>query len=127
MTSRSLFAGAALALLLSAPASAQFAGTWETNLGLMRLEQDGNRVHGDYDHNAGQLDADVDQHDLTGMWVQNDSEHRCRDKHMDSHYWGHFKLHLDDNGKVFHGYRSLCDGEPASGGEWRGWRSDRGH
>jgi hypothetical protein len=125
MTSRSLLAGAAIALAVCAPAFAQFAGVWETNLGRMHLEQDSGRVHGEYDRNGGRLDADVDQNDLTGLWAQDDSDHRCRDKQMGTHYWGHFKLHLDDNGKVFHGYRSLCDGDPASGGEWRGWREDR--
>jgi len=127
MTGRLLLSGAAVALALFAPAFGQFAGVWDTNLGRMNLTQDGNHVHGEYDRNGGRLDADVDQHDLTGLWVQGDSEHRCRDKQADSHYWGHFHLHLDDNGKVFHGYRSLCDGEPASGGEWRGWRVDAGH
>ena len=126
MTGRLLLSGAALALVLSAPAFAQFDGEWQTNFGRMHLQQQGSHVQGDYEKNVGRLDADADGHDLSGIWAQDDSDHRCREKRMDTHYWGHFKLHLDDNGKVFHGYRSTCDdGAAASGGYWTGSRWDR--
>jgi hypothetical protein len=88
----------------------------------MQLEEQGSQVRGDYEKNGGHLEGDVDQNTLTGIWVQQDSEHRCREKRNDSHYWGHFRISLDPNGKVFHGYRSLCDQELSTGGEWRGWR-----
>ncbi|HUO97559.1 MAG TPA: hypothetical protein VMU01_02770 [Rhizomicrobium sp.] len=122
MTGRLLLSGAVAALVLCAPAFAQFAGTWDSNRGRMHLEQQGAQVRGDYERNGGHLEGDVDGRTLTGIWVQEDSERRCSEKRMDTHYWGHFRITLDENGKVFHGYRSLCDGDPASGGQWIGGR-----
>lgn len=127
MTNRSLFAGAAAAVLFCASAAAfpSFTGVWESNFGRMHLEQQGDRVQGDYEHNAGHVDGSVDERTLEGLWVQADGEHRCREKRMDTHYWGHFRLVIDENGKVFHGYRASCDEALGTGGEWRGWRRDQ--
>ena len=122
MTGRMLLCASAVALVLAVPACAQFEGMWTTNLGRMHLEQEGDRIHGDYERNGGRLEGDVGGRTFEGIWAEDTADHRCRDKRMDSHYWGHFRIDFDENGKVFHGWRSACDGDLASGGYWTGSR-----
>ena len=127
MTGRTLLAGAAVLFALATAASAQFEGFWDTNQGAMRIAQDGDRAHGDYDLKGGRIHGDIDGDGLSGIWAQDWSNRRCYEERMGSFYWGRFRLHISDNDEYFHGRWSYCDQESGSGGEWTGHRVHHHH
>jgi len=128
MLRKLLCAGALSLPLFAAGAWAQnFAGEWETNMGAMHLEQDGDQVRGDYDMKDGRLHGEIRDGGLSGIWVQSSSARRCYEERMGSNYWGRFRLHLSDDERYFHGRWSYCDGDPGSGGEWNGKRHHHRH
>lgn len=122
-------AGAVLLLGLALPAAAQegrpWEGTWESNQGRMHLEQDVDRVRGEYDLKDGRLRGETEGDNYRGTWSQSSSRRYCREEHMDSHYWGRFTLQLSEDGRYFHGRWWYCDNDPNDGGEWTGHRPHR--
>jgi hypothetical protein len=60
-------------LLIAPPfvaAAAPWAGRWQTNLGVMELQQDGSRVYGVYEADQGQIGGTAKGRVLTGTWAQ---------------------------------------------------------
>jgi len=86
--------------LLIAPrvvdAAEAWAGGWQTNLGVMELEQDGSRVYGGYETDQGQIGGTAKGQVLTGTWVQAPSFQTPEDG-------GTFKLTMSDDGQSFTG------------------------
>jgi hypothetical protein len=126
-----LVAGALAAPLLAAATAAQaddeFAGDWRTNMGAMRLDQDGDRVNGTYEMKGGRVRGHVEDNSLTGIWTQDAADHRCFEERMGSRYWGRFRLTLNDDGDSFSGRWSYCDDAFGSGGDWTGERHRHHH
>ncbi|MDR3525638.1 MAG: hypothetical protein P4L57_00045 [Rhizomicrobium sp.] len=123
--SRLIVACAACALL-STPALAQhFGGRWDTNQGVLRIDQDAYHVRGDYDFKGGRIVGEVEDNTLSGIWAQNYSDRRCFEERLGSHFWGRYRLHLAHDDEEFHGHWSYCDEGPRSGGDWDGKRLHR--
>jgi len=123
----------ALASILATPAWAQadFAGPWHTNQGNMHIEQRDNHAWGDYELKDGRVRGDVDGDLFSGIWTQSSSNRRCFDEREGSHYWGRFRLHLDEDRDHFRGRWAYCNDDFGSGGDWTGERlhhhDDRDH
>jgi hypothetical protein len=123
---RLAIASVACALLFSAPAAAQhFGGRWDTNQGVLRIDQDGYHVRGDYDFKGGRIVGEVEGNTLSGLWAQNYSDRRCSEERLGSYFWGRYRLHLTDDEQDFHGHWTYCDEGPRSGGDWTGRRLHR--
>jgi hypothetical protein len=121
--------GAALALAAplaaastAAWAQADFSGKWRTNQGAMRIDQDGERVTGEYELKDGQVRGHVHGDTLTGTWAQSSANHRCFEARMGTYYWGRFWMRMSPDGDSFRGRWSYCEDEPGSGGDWTGGR-----
>jgi len=50
-----------------------WAGTWETNYGIMHLSQTGSQVTGTYEHDNGKIEGNVSGSTLTGTWSESPS------------------------------------------------------
>lgn len=126
---KSLFAAVLGTALFGAAGAAlaqdDFSGRWDTNMGSMFIQQGIDHVSGRYEMKGGRIEGDVNRNTLTGIWTQDNADHRCFETRMGSHYWGRFRLHLNHDGDRFSGRWSYCDDEPGTGGNWTGERHHR--
>jgi predicted esterase len=101
--------GCGLALVAIASAAGPFDGEWRTTIGLVKLEQDGDKVKGTYG-NAGQfpLEGTVAGKVLTFSYQEGPAK-------------GDARFTLDDSGNAFTGGFQIRGGR---GGSWDGWRPD---
>lgn len=99
-----------------------FSGTWDTNMGRMRIEQYAGRASGEYEMKDGHVRGHIDGRTFEGIWTQARADRRCFEERMGSEYWGRFRLHLSRDGDRLHGSWSYCNDEPGSGGDWHGER-----
>ena len=118
-----VFIGAAT-LLSSLSAAAQdaadFSGRWSTDYGLMHLRQRDDDVRGRYDFNGGRLRGQVEDRDLSGVWVQDTSDRRCDEERMGSPYWGRVEFHMSRDRDRFWGRWGYCNENPSR--SWNGRR-----
>jgi len=50
-----------------------WAGTWDTNWGIMHLSQTGSQVTGTYEHDSGKIEGNLSGNTLTGTWSESPS------------------------------------------------------
>jgi len=112
----------AVPLMANAAAAQDFSGRWDTNMGALRMDQGGDHVSGSYEMKGGRVEGHVDNNTLRGIWTQDVADHCCFEERMGTHYWGHFRFHLTEDGGRFFGHWSYCEDERGSGGDWNGTR-----
>ena len=91
----------------TAPAAADWSGSWSSDFGRMSVRQDGSQVTGTYDFKGGRFDGNVVGNMLRGRWTQTNGS-------------GRFEFQLSADGRSFSGRWGY--GETLSGGAWKGRR-----
>jgi hypothetical protein len=92
---------------------ASFAGTWDSNWGVLTFTVHGTRIRGNYTHDNGRIEASLssDGHVLTGHWLEAPSYTLGRDG-------GRVSMSLSADGKIISGNWGY--GNDAMTGGWTG-------
>ncbi len=97
------------------------AGTWEGSEGTLDLRAVGSgRFHGNYTTDQGRVFFTLAGRQVTGYWVEADSNRRCDTPRDGSYHWGKVKLQVSPDGSTMEGDWTYCDSDEASG-TWT-WR-----
>ena len=94
----------------------QIAGTWKTSSGTMTLQQEGNRITGEYSHDHGRIEGILDGHILTGRWSEAPSYAPPKDA-------GALEFEFSEDGNSFKGNWRYGFEEGRWNGGWKGTRS----
>ena len=96
-------------------------GTWKTDYGTMKLEQDGSAVTGTYTTDSGVIiDATISGRTLTGFWVEDASAANCGSAKDDRNFWGRISFEFDEDFTSFKGKWRWCEQDPTE--NWNGKR-----
>ena len=98
-------------------------GAWSTSSGDMHLQEDGVSVSGTFNFKGGQIQGTLNGDVMTGIWVQQSSDHACAVPQMGSSYWGQIRWTFDRNRRVFTGTWGYCV-DRLMNQSWTGHRTD---
>lgn len=105
------------------PKPFDFSGKWDSNQGLMVLNQKADTASGTYATNDGRVMLTVKGDVANGWWTQSASGQRCQKVKQGSHYYGRAQLIAQADGKSFNGEWAYCDHKLGDGGgSWTGKR-----
>ncbi|MFL5297798.1 MAG: hypothetical protein ACJ798_15595 [Phenylobacterium sp.] len=94
------------------PPPFDFGGGWDSNLGDLRVEQEGSHFTATYPSSHGRLSAEVKGNVAEGYWAQSTGSQRCDTMKLDSPYWGRIEMIAQPGGHRFEGSWSYCGGSP---------------
>ena len=94
-------------------------GVWKTTEGKATIALDGNKVHGYYDNDNGELLGEMTYPKrFEGYWIEDKSNEKCSTAKNGRYYWGKIVWKFDDKMCSFKGSWSYCNKTPNR--SWRG-------
>lgn len=113
-------------------AEPSFAGVWKTSYGDVYFPKyDGNTVRGafwSYPESNGQADngriiAEIEGKTMTGFWIEDSGNTRCKSERDGSYHWGPVHFKADGAFNVISGAWGVCDEQPQ--GDDAAWVGNR--
>jgi len=96
------------------PPPADFSGGWDTDWGLMSIDQTDTHLQGSFTRNHGRMTAEVKGNVAEGYWSESTGGTRCATMKLGSPYWGRLELIAQPGGRAFVAHWSFCDGPPGT-------------